>query len=248
MTKLSVNVNKVALLRNQRGGDHPDVIRAARMAIDAGAQGITVHPRPDGRHIRYDDVDALAGMLGEEFDDRVEFNVEGYPSSEFIELIRRTRPTQTTLVPDPPEVVTSDKGWDIRANASMLGHVTEALHELGTRVVLFVEPEGASVRAARDVGADRVELFTSHYCQAYGTAQERAVLRRYVQAASVAQEIGVGTNAGHDLNLDNLPKFRRAIPWLLEVSIGHFLVSDALSIGLERAVQAYLAALRPAAA
>lgn len=248
MTNLSVNVNKVALVRNQRDAGYPDVRRAARMAVQAGAQGITVHPRPDGRHIRHDDVTALAAMLRDEFAGRVEFNVEGYPSSDFLELVRLIRPTQTTLVPDPPEVRTSDSGWDIRSDAAMLGSVIEALHDVGTRVALFIEPDAASVRGSARVGAHRIELYTAHYARSFGTDQEKAVLGRYVAAAALAKDIGLGTNAGHDLNLENLATFRRAIPWLLEVSIGHFLWTDALSMGLTSSVQAYLAALRPAAA
>ena len=248
MTNLSVNVNKVALLRNQRDTGYPDVRRAARMAVQAGAQGITVHPRPNGRHIRHHDVTALAAMLRDEFAGRVEFNVEGYPSSDFLELIRLIRPTQTTLVPDPPEVRTTDSGWDIRSDAAMLGSVIDALHDVGTRAVLFIEPDAASVRGSARVGADRIELYTAHYARSFGTDQERAVLGRYVAAAALAKDIGLGTNAGHDLNLENLTTFRRAIPWLLEVSIGHFLWTDALSMGLTSSVQAYLAALRPAAA
>ena len=248
MTNLSVNVNKVALVRNQRDAGYPDVRRAARMAVQAGAQGVTVHPRPDGRHIRHDDVIVLAEMLREEFAGCVEFNVEGFPSSDFLELIRLIRPTQTTLVPDPPEVRTSDSGWDIRSNAVMLGSVIEALHDVDTRVALFIDPDAASVRGSARVGADRIELYTSDYARTFGTDQEKAVLGRYVATAALAKDIGLGTNAGHDLNLENLATFRRAIPWLLEVSIGHFLWTDALSMGLTGTVQTYLAALRPAAA
>ena len=248
MTSLSVNMNKVALVRNQRDAGYPDVRRAAQVAIQAGVQGITVHPRPDGRHIRYDDVTALATMLRDEFAGRVEFNVEGYPSPEFLELVRLIRPTQTTLVPDPPEVRTSDSGWDLRSDAAMLGSTIEALHDVGTRVALFIEPDAASVRGSARVGADRIELYTAHYARSFGTDQERAILGRYVAAAALAKDIGLGANAGHDLNLENLATFRRSIPWLLEVSIGHFLWTDALSMGLTSSVQAYLAALRPAAA
>ena len=248
MTNLSVNVNKVALLRNQRGAGHPDVLRAARTAIEAGAQGITVHPRPDERHVRSDDVLALAAMLRDDFAGRIEFNVEGYPSPEFIDLIRRVHPTQTTLVPDPPDVVTSDKGWDIPANAALLGRVIPELHEIGTRVALFMEPEAETLSAVTDVGAERIELYTFEYAHAFGTVCQRDVLGRFVSAAARARDLGLGTNAGHDLNLKNLGPFRRAIPWLLEVSIGHFLITDALTMGLEGAVGAYLAALRCEAA
>ncbi len=248
MTHLSVNVNKVALVRNQRQYGHPDVLRASRAAIDGGAYGITVHPRPDARHVRVEDVLALAATLRAEYGDAIEFNVEGYPSPDFIGLINRVRPTQTTLVPDRPEVVTSDKGWDIMANETLLRPVIEELRGLGGRVALFVEPQPEDVEAAAAVGADRIELYAEHYARAFGGPEERAVLGRYARAAGTANHRGLGVNAGHDLTLANLPTFRRAVSNLLEVSIGHFLIGDALEMGLTAAVGAYVTALRPEAA
>lgn len=237
MTKLSVNVNKVATLRNSRGGDNPNVVRAAQTCVAAGCHGITVHPRPDGRHIRRQDVFDLAAVL------TVEFNIEGYPSPEFLDLVCQVRPTQCTLVPDPPDVLTSNAGWDLRGDVRRLRDVLRRLHEHGIRTSLFLEPDPDQIRRAKDLGADRIELYTERYARLFGTPERDRVFDAYYQAALVAQEVGLGLNAGHDLNLDNLPYFARHIPGLLEVSIGHALICDALYMGLTQAVKAYLRAL-----
>ena len=237
MVRLSVNVNKAATLRNARGGAVPDVVRVARTCIEAGCHGITVHPRPDGRHIRVADVDALAAML------TVEFNVEGYPSPSFLDLVCRVRPAQVTLVPDAPGVLTSNAGWRLGADTDWLGEVIARLHGAGSRVSLFMDPEPAPMARARALGADRVELYTEPYARAFHTPQRNEVFARYRRAAEAAVAAGLGVNAGHDLDLDNLPLLARELPGLLEVSIGHALISDALFMGLAAAVRAYLGAL-----
>jgi len=237
MIRLSVNVNKAATLRNARGGAVPDVVRVARTCIEAGCHGITVHPRPDERHIRAADVDALAAML------TVEFNIEGYPSPRFLDLVCRVRPTQCTLVPDAPDVLTSNAGWRLDGDTAWLAEVIERLHGAGTRVSLFMDPDLAGMTRARAVGADRVELYTEPYARAFHTPRRAEVFARYRAAAEAAVAAGLGVNAGHDLDLDNLPHLARHLPGLLEVSIGHALISDALFMGLTAAVRAYLGAL-----
>jgi pyridoxine 5-phosphate synthase len=239
MIRLSVNVNKVALVRNSRGGDLPSVIEAARICIAAGCHGITVHPRPDGRHITYRDVFELAAMLP------VEFNIEGYPSPEFLDLVCRVRPAQCTLVPDPPGVLTSNTGWNLGRSADWLRPVLKRLRDNGIRTSLFVEPDAAAIKRARELGADRVELFTGPYAHAFGNRDERArQLKLQAAAATAARKARLGINAGHDLNLDNIPAYVRAVKDLQEVSIGHALISDAmLHMGLAAAVKAYLRAL-----
>lgn len=249
MVKLSVNVNKIATLRNARGGDLPNVVHAAQTCVEAGCHGITVHPRPDGRHIRYQDVYDLQTMLaGQNVNsNEVEFNIEGYPSSELLDLVCEVRPTQCTLVPDAPDVLTSDQGWNLHADRhtdiQWLGDVLRRLHDQGIRTSLFLDPDIDQVRRAKDIGTDRVELYTERYARLFTTPERDAVFALYQQAALTAQEVGLGLNAGHDLNLDNLPHFVQRIPGLLEVSIGHALICDALYIGLRSAVQAYLSAL-----
>ena len=242
MTNLSINLNKVALLRNQRDLEIPDVVRAARTVIDAGAHGITVHPRPDQRHIRPGDVRALAQLLATEYP-HIEYNMEGNPFEDFLALVREVRPTQATLVPDDPDQKTSDHGWDIPAHEARLRGVIAELHELGVRVSLFVDADPGMMVHARDVGADRVELYTEPYARAFGGPEQAAVLDSFVRSAEAARDQGLGVNAGHDLNLENLPTLRRAIPWLAEVSIGHAVTADALWMGFEGAVRSYLAAL-----
>lgn len=242
MTKLSVNVNKVATLRNARGGQVPSVVRAARTAIAAGCHGITVHPRPDERHIRRQDVRDLAAMLPR----GIELNIEGYPSAEYLDLVTEVRPAQATLVPDPPDVLTSNAGWDLtsgRVDGAWLGGVLAGLRGAGVRSSLFVDPEPAQVRAARALGADRVELYTESYAKAFPTGEREAVYARYHAAALAASDVGLDLNAGHDLDLDNLPFLAANLPGLAEVSIGHALISDALWMGLDAAVRAYVAAL-----
>jgi pyridoxine 5-phosphate synthase len=237
MITLSVNVNKIATLRNARGGDQPSVIQAARTCIAAGCHGITVHPRPDERHIRKQDVLDLAAML------TVEFNIEGYPSPEFLDLVCRVRPTQCTLVPDPPSVLTSNAGWNLTGDVAWLGGVLKRLCAHGIRTSLFLEPDPDQVRRAKDLGTDRIELYTEHYAKMFATGERERVYDTYHRAAVAAQEVGIGVNAGHDLNLENLLFLAQHLPGLLEVSIGHALICDALYMGLCPAVRAYLRAL-----
>jgi pyridoxine 5-phosphate synthase len=240
MTRLSVNLNKVALLRNTRNIGIPSVIRAAEQCIAAGAHGITVHPRPDQRHIRPSDVFDLSRCL--ESHPQVEFNIEGNPFPDFLELVRKVRPAQCTLVPDSPEAATSDHGWNLRNDGSRLRPIIAELKTLGSRVSLFMEADSAQWTMAREIGADRVELYTQPYAEAFARSDFRAVLKTFASATEAAQAAGLGVNAGHDLNLQNLPGFCE-IPGILEVSIGHALVADALEIGFSAAVGAYLNAL-----
>jgi pyridoxine 5-phosphate synthase len=242
VVRLSVNVNKAATLRNARGGNVPDVLRVARTCVEAGCHGITVHPRPDARHIRFDDVDALSALAA---DLGVEFNVEGYPSPELLDLVTRVRPAQCTLVPDAHDVLTSNAGWRIGRDTEWLAPVIARLRGAGMRVSLFMDPEPASMASVRALGADRIELYTEAYARAYPTAERDAVFARYQDAAAAAVAVGLGVNAGHDLDLENLPHLAQRLPGLLEVSIGHALISDALFLGLVATVEAYLRALRP---
>ena len=237
MTKLSVNINKIATLRNARGGNLPDVIKAAIDCERFGAQGITVHPRPDERHIRYRDVIDLKPVV------TTEFNIEGYPSIEFIDLVLSVKPQQVTLVPDPPGVLTSNAGWDTIKNESFLSEVISGFKKHGIRTSVFIETDEIMIRNAAKTGADRVELYTESYAKDYPVNREDAI-RPFINAAKVALEAGLGLNAGHDLNLENLKFFHQNIPGLLEVSIGHALICDALYFGLENAVQLYLRQLK----
>ncbi|WP_289182660.1 pyridoxine 5'-phosphate synthase [Alistipes sp. UBA6068] len=239
MTKLSVNINKIAVVRNSRGGNLPDVVLAATRIEGFGADGITVHPRPDARHIRYDDVRALRRVL------RTELNIEGNPTPEFVALVSEVVPAQVTLVPDAPDAITSNAGWDTVANREFLTAVTARFHEQGIRVSLFVDPDPAMVAGAKVCGADRVELYTEAYAREYPADPERAVAP-YVAAAEEARRQGLGLNAGHDLSLENLHYFVQRIPWTDEVSIGHALISDALYLGLENTVQLYRRQLKTA--
>ncbi len=243
-TKLSVNLNKVALLRNQRDVGYPSVLDAARLVIQAGAHGITVHPRPDERHIRRTDVTELAALIRDEFAPRIEYNIEGYPTPEFVALIGQVRPDQVTLVPDAPDQRTSDHGWDLARNGARLAPVIAELRASGARVSLFLDPEPAQVIGVRQAGADRIELYTGPYAHAFGRPGAKVLLQRYVQTAEAAAQVELGVNAGHDLNLDNLPSFVHAMPQLAEVSIGHAITADALRIGFPAAVGAYLRALK----
>ena len=237
MTKLSVNINKIATLRNARGGNMPDLIKAAIDIQRFGAEGITVHPRPDERHIRYRDVYELKQVV------HTEFNIEGYPSHDFLRLIDDIRPEQVTLVPDPPGVLTSNAGWDMIAQQELLREVVAILKSMGCRVSLFVDPVPMMIEAAAATGTDRVELYTEAYASHFAENPEEAILP-YLMAAQKAAEVGLGLNAGHDLNLQNLTYFRLIIPYLLEVSIGHALISDALYLGLEETVRLYKEALK----
>ncbi|MBD2243340.1 pyridoxine 5'-phosphate synthase [Nostoc sp. FACHB-888] len=233
MTNLSVNLNKVALLRNARNFGRPSVIEAASTCIKAGAQGITVHPRPDQRHIKPEDVDALAQIL------TVEFNIEGNPSPKFLEIVRKIKPTQCTLVPDAPDAFTSDHGWNLAIDGSWLRPIIRELKDLGVRVSLFMETDLTQIKRAKEIGADRIELYTEPYATAFRNGNVEFVFQDYQKAIQKAQEIGLGVNAGHDLNLQNLEKFC-SISGILEVSIGHALIADALEVGLFTAVQEYL--------
>jgi pyridoxine 5-phosphate synthase len=237
VTKLSVNINKIATLRNARGGNMPDLIKAAIDIQQFGADGITVHPRPDERHIRYKDVYELKQVV------HTEFNIEGYPSHDFLRLIDDVRPEQVTLVPDPPGVLTSNAGWDMISQQELLREVVAILKSMGCRVSLFVDPVPMMVEAAAATGTDRVELYTEAYASHFAENPEEAILP-YLMAAQKAAEVGLGLNAGHDLNLENLTYFRHIIPHLQEVSIGHALISDALYLGLEETVRLYKEALK----
>ena len=233
MTKLSVNINKIATIRNARGGDLPDIILAAKKCEEYGAEGITVHPRPDERHIRYQDVRNLKPIL------TTEFNIEGYPSADFIKLVKENKPAQVTLVPDPPDVLTSNAGWDTIENEQFLTDVVTGFKSEGIRTSIFIEPDEKLIRNAAKIGVDRIEFYTEPYVNMYFENREKAIAP-FVAAAKVANEVGLGINAGHDLNLDNLKYFVENIPGLLEVSIGHALISDALYYGLEKTISLYL--------
>jgi pyridoxine 5-phosphate synthase len=237
MTKLSVNINKIATLRNARGGNLPDVIKTAMDCERFGAQGITVHPRPDERHIRYRDVLELKPKV------TTEFNIEGYPSKEFIDLVISVKPEQVTLVPDPPGVLTSNAGWDTVKNESFLAEIIAEFHRNHIRTSVFIETDEKMIRNAVKTGTDRVELYTESYAKDYRANREEAI-RQFIKAAEVASEVGLGLNAGHDLNLENLKYFHQNIQGLLEVSIGHALICDALYLGLENTIQLYLRQLK----
>ncbi|MGB1120929.1 MAG: pyridoxine 5'-phosphate synthase [Saprospiraceae bacterium] len=237
MTRLSVNINKVALVRNSRKGNFPDLYQIAKDCEAFGAEGITVHPRPDERHIRYADVPILKELV------TTEFNIEGNPIPKFMELVLANKPHQCTLVPDSPDVLTSDQGWDTIKNADFLKDITTRLHEAGIRVSIFVDANPKMVEGAKAVGADRIEFYTGDYAKAF-TENPKIAIEPHVEAAKVANDIGIGVNAGHDLNLKNLPFYRKHIDNLLEVSIGHALMADALYYGLQHTIQMYLQALQ----
>ena len=237
MTRLSVNINKVATLRNARGGDIPNVVKVALDCETFGADGITVHPRPDERHIRRADVYDLRPLL------RTEFNIEGYPSPEFIDLVLKVKPHQVTLVPDSPTQITSNSGWDTKTNIDFLTDVLDQFNTAGIRTSVFVSTDTEMIEYAAKAGADRVELYTEPYATAFPKDPEVAIAP-FVEAARVARKLGLGLNAGHDLSLLNLNFFYKNIPWLYEVSIGHALISDALYLGLERTIQEYKNCLR----
>jgi pyridoxine 5-phosphate synthase len=241
VTKLSVNVNKVATLRNTRAGSTPSVVHAAKIALDAGAHGITVHPRPDQRHIRPADVFELAELL--KGYSKAEYNIEGNPFFEFVQFAERVHPTQCTLVPDSPEASTSDHGWDLVRDGGRLRPVIEHLKSLGCRVAIFMDANPKSMDLAAELGVDRVELYTAPYAEDFAVGKSYAA-EAYAAAARRAEERGLGVNAGHDLSLKNLRAFIQTVPNVLEVSIGHALIGDALEFGLAETVQKYLAAIR----
>lgn len=237
MTKLSVNINKVATLRNARGGNNPDVEKVALDCEQFGAEGITVHPRPDERHIRYADVYTLRPVL------KTEFNIEGYPSKEFIDLVLRVKPTQVTLVPDAPDQITSNCGWDTKTHQAFLTELMDTFGEAGIRTSIFVGTDLELIEYAAKTGADRVELYTEPYASLYPKNPEAAVAP-FIEAAERVHKLGMGLNAGHDLSLVNLKYFHDNIPWLDEVSIGHALICDALYLGLKKTIEEYKNCLR----
>jgi len=245
-TALSVNVNKVAQLRNTRHLGIPSVVRLSTLALEAGAQGITVHPRPDERHIRAHDVQDIAELMAQW--PQAEYNIEGNPFHNLMDFIRAVKPHQATFVPDSEGQFTSDHGWDLAADAGRLRPLIDECHALGVRVSLFMDAEPAAMSAARAVGADRVELYTEPYAAAYATPQRDAQLQRFAAAARAAVQAGLQVNAGHDLNRDNLTDFLRAAPEVVEVSIGHALIADALELGMGETVRRYLQCVRDAAA
>lgn len=237
MTKLSVNINKIATIRNARGGNMPDVTKAAIDCERFGAEGITVHPRPDERHIRYSDVREIKPLI------TTEFNIEGNPIPSFIDLVLETKPAQVTLVPDAADAITSNAGWDTVKNRDFLTEVCTIFREKGIRTSIFIDPDPAMAEGAKLCGADRVELYTESYAKEYVISPGKAI-SPFVTAAEAARNCGLGLNAGHDLNLENLEYFIRTIPWTDEVSIGHAIICDALYMGLEKTIQSYLSKVK----
>ncbi len=237
MTKLSVNINKIATIRNARGGNMPDVTKAALDCEDFGAEGITVHPRPDERHIRYSDVRTIRPLI------RTEFNIEGNPIPSFIDLVTEVLPDQVTLVPDAHDAITSNAGWDTVRNRDFLREVCSEFKRKGIRTSIFVDPDPRMAEAAAECGCDRVELYTEAYARMYRNGREDAI-EPFLKTAEAARAAGLGVNAGHDLNLENLEYFIRTIPWTAEVSIGHAIICDALYMGLEKTIQAYLSKVK----
>ncbi len=245
MTKLSVNINKIALIRNARGANYPDLVKTAMDCEEFGAQGITIHPRPDQRHVKYSDIPLLKEVV------TTELNIEGYPTEEFMQVVLRNRPHQCTLVPDAPEAITSDNGWDTIKHLSFLKEITERLHDAGIRVSLFIDPIAERLDAAKETGTDRIEFYTGPFAHAFQEAsilnggdqrqhKQTEAVASYARAAAHCQVLEMGINAGHDLNLANVHFFRQHVPALLEVSIGHALVCDALYLGLKNTIQLYL--------
>ena len=237
MTKLSVNINKIATIRNARGGNNPDILSVAKDCERFGADGITVHPRPDERHIRRDDVINLRPILN------TEFNIEGNPQPAFVELVKSVRPTQVTLVPDSPDQITSNAGWDTRAHFDFLTDIIAEFKTLGIRTSIFIGTNTELIELAAKTGTDRVELYTEPYATNYPNGPEAAIAP-FVRAAEVARKCGLGLNAGHDLSLENLSFFHHQIPWVDEVSIGHAIISDALYLGIEETIRRYLQCLK----
>jgi pyridoxine 5-phosphate synthase len=233
MTKLSVNINKIALIRNSRGGNFPDLIKVAQDCEEYGAQGITVHPRPDQRHIRYSDISELKTVV------RTELNMEGYPSDDFVHLVLKNKPHQCTLVPDLPGALTSDTGWDTIKHRTFLKNIVKKLQDADIRVSLFIDPVADNLYAAKETGTDRIEFYTGPYAHDFMQNKQKAIVP-FSKAAELCNEIGLQINAGHDLNLSNLKYFKTHVPQLLEVSIGHALICDALYFGLKNTIQMYL--------
>lgn len=232
MTKLSVNINKIATLRNARGGNMPNLVKMAVDCEKFGAEGITVHPRPDERHVKYNDVLELKEVV------TTEFNIEGYPDERYMALVKKVKPNQATLVPDPPDAITSNAGWDTIKNSELLKKVIYQLNSEGIRTSIFVEPKIEIIEAAKEIGTDRIELYTEPYAANYRSNKEDAI-KDFVEAAAKAKELGIGINAGHDLNLENLHYLKDRIPFIDEVSIGHALICDALYYGIQNTIQMY---------
>ncbi len=232
MTKLSVNINKIATLRNARGGNMPNLVKMAVDCEKFGAEGITVHPRPDERHVKYNDVLELKEVV------TTEFNIEGYPDERYMALVKKVKPNQATLVPDPPDAITSNAGWDTIKNSELLKKVIYQLNSEGIRTSIFVEPKIEIIEAAKEIGTDRIELYTEPYAANYISNKEDAI-KDFVEAAAKAKELGIGINAGHDLNLENLHYLKDRIPFIDEVSIGHALICDALYYGIQNTIQMY---------
>lgn len=241
MAKLSVNLNKFALIRNSRDINLPDVLNMAGRIIKSGAHGITVHPRPDQRHTRYSDVYDLSGLISDM--PEIEFNIEGNPIKKFLEVAGETRPEQCTLVPDAEDQLTSDHGWDLVNEGRKLVPIIRELRECGIRVSLFLDTDLKQIDAAREIGTDRIELYTEPYARAFGTDREEEVVQKYAGAAAHARDIGLGVNAGHDLNLSNLGRFLSSVPGILEVSIGHALVVECFDYTLENTIKKYISIL-----
>lgn len=237
MTKLSVNINKIATLRNSRGGNVPDLLKVAADVQKFGAQGVTIHPRPDERHIRYNDARQLVNVV------HTEYNIEGNPIKKFIDLVLEVQPTQVTLVPDADDAITSDAGWDTIKHKSFLQEVIAEFKSNGIRTSIFVDPVLKMIEGAKETGADRIELYTEAYAHEYGLGNKDGI-KPYTESAKLANELGLGVNAGHDLSLDNIKFFKDNIPGLLEVSIGHALISESLYLGLENVVNMYLQKLK----
>lgn len=237
MTRLSVNINKIALIRNSRGANYPNLIKVAQDCEEFGAQGITVHPRPDQRHVRYSDIPALKEIV------TTEFNIEGNPTAEFLKLVVDNKPDQCTLVPDAPDALTSDTGWDTIRHKAFLTETIKRLQGAGIRVSLFIDPINDNIEAAKECGADRIEFYTGPFAENFGITPEKAI-SEYIKAAEFCNKIDIGINAGHDLNLENLKYFNTHIPQLLEVSIGHALITDSLYYGLKNTIQMYLLRLQ----
>ena len=237
MTRLSVNLNKFALLRNSRDTDHPNLLHMAQRAIECGVHGITVHPRPDQRHTRYSDVHDLSNLISKNTE--VEFNVEGNPTEEFLELVEQTSPDQCTLVPDEPGQLTSDHGWDLQVDGGLVEPLINRLHDAGIRVSLFMDPIAEQINIAKSINADRIELYTEPYARAFGSGEYQEILGSFLKAVEYATEIGLSVNAGHDLNLKNLGAFL-GIPGIAEVSIGHAIVVESFDFGFEQTLERYL--------
>jgi pyridoxine 5-phosphate synthase len=237
MTKLSVNINKIATLRNARGGNTPNLLKVASDIESYGAQGITIHPRPDERHIRYQDARDLANLV------TTEFNIEGNPNDKFIKLVLETKPTQVTLVPDAEDAITSNAGWDTVANKDFLKDIIDMFKSNGIRTSIFVDPETKMIEGAAALGTDRIELYTESYAKSFSENKDKAI-KPYVASAKIANDLGIGINAGHDLSLDNIKFFKDQIPHLLEVSIGHALICESIYFGIENVVKMYLNKLK----